>query len=45
VTRSSQGDSHNMFIDFTVREGERLIEVMYGERAVEVLRGHWQIIK
>jgi hypothetical protein len=34
-----------MSIDFTVREGERLIEVMYGERAVEVLRGHWQIIK
>ncbi|PMD20216.1 hypothetical protein NA56DRAFT_671594 [Hyaloscypha hepaticicola] len=31
-------------VDFTVREGERLIEVMYGERAVEVLRGHWQII-
>jgi len=32
-------------VDFTVREGERLIEVMYGERAVEVLRGHWQINK
>jgi hypothetical protein len=34
-----------MSIDFTVREGERLIEVMYGERAIEVLKGHWQIIK
>ncbi|KAK0117758.1 hypothetical protein ONS95_012084 [Cadophora gregata] len=31
-------------VDFTVREGERLIEVMYGERAVELLSGHWQII-
>ncbi|CZT10390.1 uncharacterized protein RAG0_14881 [Rhynchosporium agropyri] len=31
-------------IDFTVREGERLIQVMYGERAIELLRCHWQII-
>ncbi|KAH7380833.1 hypothetical protein BKA64DRAFT_697825 [Cadophora sp. MPI-SDFR-AT-0126] len=31
-------------VDFTVREGERLIEVMYGEQAIELLRGHWQII-
>ncbi|PVH83071.1 hypothetical protein DL98DRAFT_558939 [Cadophora sp. DSE1049] len=31
-------------VDFTVREGERLIEVMYGDQAIELLRGHWQII-
>ncbi|KAL4939105.1 hypothetical protein BDV06DRAFT_225337 [Aspergillus oleicola] len=31
-------------IDFTVREGERIINVLFGERANEVLKGHWQVV-
>ena len=32
-------------IDFTVEEGERIIKVLFGERADEVLKGRWQAIK
>lgn len=31
-------------VDFTVREGERMTEILFGDRAGEVLAGHWQII-
>jgi hypothetical protein len=32
-------------LDFTTREGERIIKVLFGDRADEVLQGHWQAIK
>jgi hypothetical protein len=31
--------------DFTVEEGERIISVIFGDRASEVLKGQWQAIK
>lgn len=31
--------------DFTVEEGERIINVIFGDRASEVLQGRWQAIK
>ena len=32
-------------IDFTIEEGERITKVLFGDRAGEVLRGHWQAVK
>ncbi|KAK8018781.1 tetratricopeptide repeat domain containing protein [Apiospora marii] len=31
-------------IDFTVREGERMIRILFGQQAGAVLQGRWQII-
>jgi hypothetical protein len=31
--------------DFTAKEGERIIRVLFGDRAEEVLQGRWQAIK
>ncbi|KAI1425309.1 hypothetical protein F5Y12DRAFT_784740 [Xylaria sp. FL1777] len=31
-------------IDFTVEEGERIINVIFGDRAAEVLKGRWQAV-
>ncbi|KAL6895046.1 hypothetical protein GGI43DRAFT_424494 [Trichoderma evansii] len=31
-------------IDFTAKEGERIIRVLFGDRAEEVLKGRWQAI-
>jgi hypothetical protein len=33
------------YVDFTVEEGERIIKVLFGDRAGEVLKGHWQAVK
>ncbi|KAK3344776.1 hypothetical protein B0H65DRAFT_524018 [Neurospora tetraspora] len=31
-------------IDFTPEEGERMIRVLFGDRAEEVLKGRWQVV-
>jgi len=31
-------------IDFTTEEGERIVKVLFGDRAGEVLRGRWQAV-
>ncbi|UKZ69038.1 uncharacterized protein TrAtP1_010051 [Trichoderma atroviride] len=31
-------------IDFTAKEGERIIRVLFGDRAEEVLKGRWQAV-
>ncbi|KAK0716280.1 hypothetical protein B0H67DRAFT_645923 [Lasiosphaeris hirsuta] len=32
-------------IDFTIKEGERIVRALFGDRADEVLKGRWQAIK
>lgn len=32
-------------LDFTAKEGERIVRVLFGDRANEVLGGRWQAIK
>ncbi|KAK7932513.1 hypothetical protein PG985_003225 [Apiospora marii] len=32
-------------IDFTVHEGERIIHILFGDRAADILQSRWQIIK
>lgn len=45
--RTDDGDRESLIktLDFTAVEGERMVNILYGTEAPEILKHRWQIVK